>query len=292
MKKWVIIYCFFAGLTGFAQSTDLARLEYTYFPQSSSDNSFRRFKGLINFPIKLSENENYLIPGFQYNNINFKFEDDAPVLNIRELDRYQSFTFTLGYLFSINEKWRFGAQGGIKIASNFETNEVIKDDFLYTGAIFFIKTSEKDFPKPWRLILGLHYSTTSGMPFPLPVVNYNREFAPNWSFTLGVPKTNIKYFFNKKNAVQAFVTLDGFFANLQNNRNISVTNDIADSISMTILLAGTGYEFNFTDHLVFYFYGGHTLINDIRFRNINKDNVYDISRANSFYLRSGLKFQF
>lgn len=276
-----------------AQSTDLARLEYTYFPQSDSDNSFRRFNSFVNFPIKLGGEGSYLVPGVEYENINFKYKDASPFSGMDELDRFQSFAVSLGYTFPMKNDWRFAASAGGMLASNFEIGKAIKDDLLYTGSVFFIKdkTGEGEAEKPWRLIVGLHYSTTSGLPFPLPVVNYYREFSPNWSFSAGVPKSNLKYSFNEKHHLQAFATLDGFFANIQKNRSLPSTGAVAENISMTIVLGGLGYEYNFTKHLVYYLYAGHTLINDIRLRDENKDDVYVINEANTFYGRSGLKFK-
>ncbi|HET8854547.1 MAG TPA: DUF6268 family outer membrane beta-barrel protein, partial [Salinimicrobium sp.] len=141
-----------------------------------------------------------------------------------------------------------------------------------------------------RLILGLYYSTKSGKPFPLPVINYHREFAPDWSYSVGVPKSNLKYYLNDKSEFQVFATLDGFYANIQEDRSFVNSDEVAESISMTIVLAGLGYEFNFTDHLVYYIYAGHTLMNDIRLRNSEKDDIYSINKTNSFYGRTGLKF--
>ncbi|UZH54626.1 hypothetical protein JRG66_11680 [Salinimicrobium tongyeongense] len=296
MKK--LSFCLFMALlvSGVismqAQNTDLARIEYTYFPQSDSDNSFRRFRTFVNFPIKLKKEGSYLFPGVEYENINFKFNDKAPVLERDELDRYQSFSASLGYTFKMQKNWRFAATAGLMLASNYEMGEVLSDDLLYTGSVFFIKDEKgEETLRPWRLILGLHYSTTSGMPFPLPVVNYYREISPNWSYSAGVPKSNLKYSFNEKHHLQLFATLDGFFANIQNNRVMSTTGQVAENISMTIVLGGIGYEYNFTKHLVYYLYAGHTLMNDIRLRNGNKDDVYEVNKTNTFYGRSGIKFK-
>ncbi|CAN5139896.1 hypothetical protein BH23BAC2_BH23BAC2_16960 [soil metagenome] len=278
-----------------SQSTDLARIEYTYFPQSDSDNSFRRFRTFLNFPIKLNENGAYLVPGIEYRNTNLKYNDPAG-FDTNDLDRFQSFAASLGYTYKMSEKWRFGIEGGLMAASNFETGELIGDDLIYTGAVYFIKTTEDErYIDPVRLILGLSYSTTSGIPFPLPVINYYKRFDPKWSYSLGVPKSNLKYYIDEKNSLQAFVTLDGFFANIQNNfpitPNSSSSNlQMAENISMTIVLAGLGYEYNFTDNLSLYLYAGHTLRNDIRLRDGNLDKVYTINETNSFYGRSGLKF--
>lgn len=294
--KWLLILlCAVITGTSQAQSTDLARIEYTYFPQSDSDNSFRRFRSFINFPIKLNENGAYLVPGIEYRNTNLKYNDPA-VFDTHELDRFQSFAASLGYTYKMSERWRFGAEAGLMAASNFETRELMSDDLIYTGAVYFIKTTEDErYLEPVRLILGLSYSTTSGIPFPLPVINYYKRFDPNWSYGLGIPKTNLRYIFNEKNSLQAFVTLDGFFANIQNNFYITPASSssamqMAENISMTIVLAGLGYEYNFTDNLSLYLYAGHTLRNDIRLRDNNLDKVYTINETNSFYGRTGLKF--
>jgi len=274
-----------------AQITDLARLEYTYFPQSDSDNSFRRFRVFANVPLELKEGV-YLVPGVEYRNVNLKYKDQAP-FDITNLDRFQSFRATLGYTFPMKNDWRFGATVGAIVASNFSKDNFESDDLLYTGAVYFIK-SRKDAVKPNRLILGLQYSTTAGRPFPLPIVNYFRRFDTNWSYTLGVPKTNLKYYIGDKSILQSFVTLDGFFANLQENRPTVVsdgTTKNADNISMTVVLAGLGYEYKITDHLFYYIYAGYTLANDIRLRDDNQDDIFTVNDANTFYARSGIKFK-
>ena len=290
----VVLFLLCTAPSTFSQSTDLARVEYTYFPQTDSDNSFRRFRTFFNFPIKLNDEGAYLIPGLEYRNINLKYEDPA-LFNTADLTRFQSFTFSLGYTFKMNEIWRFGAEGGVKLASNFERGDIIADDVIYTGAVYFIKIKEDErYIEPTRLILGLQYSTTSGVPFPLPIVNYYKRFDEKWSYALGVPKTNLNYIINDRNNLQAFVTLDGFFANLQNNFNTAPNNAqqgaMAENISMTIVLGGLGYEYNFTENISLYIYGGHTIVNDIRLRDSKLNKVYTINDTNSFYGRGGLKF--
>jgi hypothetical protein len=278
-----------------AQSTDLARLEYTYFPQSNSDNSFRRFRTFANFPIALNDKGAYLVPGLEYRSVSFKYRNDE-FFSTEHLDRFQSFTGKLGYTFKMNEEWRFGLEGGLQAASNFSGEKTVKDDFIYTGAIYFIKTKEeKANAAPWRLIFGLSYSTTRGFPFPLPVINYYKRFKANWAYGLGIPKTNLKYYIEDKHEFQAFITLDGFFANIQENFNPYLrskpdSNRMAENISMTVLLSGLGYQYNFTNHISFYAYAGYTIINDIRLRDDDHEDLYTVDDNNTFYARGGLKF--
>jgi hypothetical protein len=298
MKTFKIIAFLLLGAVTFpatSQTTDLARIEYTYFPQSDSDNSFRRFRTFVNLPIKLNGKGAYLIPGVEYRNVNFKYKN-SEAFTTNNLDRFQSFTGKIGYTFKMNELWRFGAETGVKIASNFATSELVKDDFIYTGSVYFIKIKEDErYIEPWRLILGLSYSTTTGFPFPLPVINYYKRFDENWSYGLGIPKTNLKYYFNDKHEVQGFVTLDGFFANIQQNFNPYPqtnpgANRLAESMSMTIVLSGLGYQYNITDNIAFYTYAGYTVMNDIRLRDKDREDLYTIDENNTFYARGGLKF--
>ncbi len=278
-----------------AQLSDLARVEYTFFPQRNSDNSFRRLRIFAKYPIKLNDKSSYLVPGIEYRNVNFIYRDQTS-FDTNDLERFSSFEGSLIYTFKLENDWRFAAQAGAIVASNFAGKGINDEDLLFTGSLLFLKDkTEKTNLKPWRLILGVRYSTTAGRPFPLPFVNYYREFRPDWSFVLGVPKSNIKYRFMEKNVFQGFITLDGFFANIQNNQSFTdiITSEekIANNISMTIVLAGLGYERYLTNHLVLYSYAGFTVVNDIRLRNNDQEDVLTINDQNSLYVRAGLKFK-
>lgn len=294
LKFFLVLLIFGTTLQVKAQATDLARIEYTYFPQSNSDNSFSRFRSFLKFPLKLNNDGAYLIPGIKYTNVNFKLEDTAP-FPTNNLEHLKSYAFTLAYTFKMNEDWRFGLEGEIDATSNFETKELKGEDLEYRASVYFIKSKkEQENEQSWRLILGLRYSTASSVKFPLPIINYFKRFDPKWSYTLGVPKTNLKYYMNDKSVFQAFVSVDGFYANIQNQFNPtamgSMDDKLAQNISITTVLTGLGYEWEFIKNFSFYIYGGHSLINNIRLRDINQDRVYTINDTNSFYGRTGLKF--
>ncbi|MGB0788427.1 MAG: hypothetical protein ACPGQR_02710, partial [Marinirhabdus sp.] len=221
---------------GKAQTSDLARVEYTYFPQSGSDNSFRRFRTFVNYPVQVNPDA-YLVAGLEYRNINLKLRDELP-FNASDKERFQSFKISLGFTDAMKNNWRWAVNATVRLASNF-TGGVTGDDYVYGGEVYFIKDNKSEVQttvaKPFRLILGISYSTIAGRPFPLPLINYNKRFHPNWSFTIGAPKTNIKYYVTEKSIFQAFVTLDGFYANIQNDIPIPNQNP-ADTISFTTVL--------------------------------------------------------
>ena len=288
----ILSLCIFSS--SLAQETDLARLEYTFIPQSNSDNSVNRIRTFVNFPIKLGWEGSYLIPGVEYRNLDLDFEDPVP-FSVESLGTFDMFRVSLAYTFKMKQDWRVGLKTGFEIASNFEEKRVQNGDMRFTGALYLIKDRTGDkVEKPNRFIIGLQYSTNAGRPFPIPIINYYREFHPKWSYSIGSPKTNIKYDINTKNTIQGFITLDGFFSNLQ--RDLPVINPDgssanADNISMTLILGGVGYEYAITKNLVFYAYGGHTIFNEIRLRDDNRNNLYKINEENTLYFRGGLKFK-
>lgn len=290
----MIVICCFAMPFCYAQTTDLARIEYTYLPQTNSDNSINRFRAFINFPIELGWDGHYLVPGVEYRNFDLDIKDPVP-FDIDQLGKFQLFRASVGYTFKLKNKWRFAAKLGAELASNFSESRIHNNDINFTGAVFMIQDKTGDgYEKPSRLIVGLNYSTNAGRPFPLPILNYFKQFQPKWSYSLGSPKTNIKYQVSDKSAIQSFITLDGFYSNIQNNRDVfneDGSTSSASNISMTSVLGGIGYEYAFTKHLLYYGYFGHTFYHQIRLRDTDRNTLYRLNDDNTFYLRTGIKFK-
>jgi hypothetical protein len=271
-----------------AQLTDLARLEYSFIPSSKSEDQYTRLRAVVNYPIKL-KNKDYLIVGGEYNRILLNLEDEYP-FNTQQLKKLHVIDFSLGYTFKTSENWRLGLKITPRIASTL-TSKLTSNDMFLNGGVFAIKdrTDAKDIDKPYRLVVGLTYNSTTGVPFPLPFVSYFRRVNEKWSYSIGVPKSNVKYFFSEKSILQTFAGLDGYFANIQNP--ITVNQEIADNISLSVAIGGLGYEYCFTKHLIAYSYIGYTFLLSNHLRDDNRDNVYKLNDLNAFYFRSGIKFK-
>ncbi|AUC80684.1 DUF6268 family outer membrane beta-barrel protein [Lacinutrix sp. Bg11-31] len=287
-KYIVIVFFIMTFQSTFAQLTDLARLEYSYIPKGNSEDSFNRFRGLVNYPIETKENC-YLVIGGEYSRIALNIEDNYP-FNTSNLRRLHIMDLNVGYTFKLKSGWRLGAKISPRIASTL-THKLSSNDLFLNGGIYAIndRTKDESKNKPYRLILGLTYNSTTGIPLPLPFISYYRRVNEQWSFNLGVPKTNVKYFFSEHSILQTFVGIDGYFANIQDT--ITIEGKEVDNISLSVILAGLGYEYCFTDHLIWYAYSGYTLSMNNRLRDKNRDEVYKLDNKNTFYLRTGIKFK-
>lgn len=271
-----------------AQLTDLVRLEYSFIPSSKSEDQYTRLRATLNYPIKLKEKD-YFIIGAEYNRIILNLEEDY-AFNTQNLNRLHIIDLNFGYTFESKNDWRFGININPRIASTL-TNPVTSDDLFLNGGVFAIKdkTEETEADKPYRLVLGLTYNTTAGLPYPLPFVSYFRQINETWSFNVGVPKSNLKYTFDRRSNLQAFASLDGYFANIQ--ESMLVGDKRVDNISLSLVVGGLGYEYCFTKHIVAYSYIGYTFRLNNVLRNEDREEVFKLDDLNAFYLRTGLKFK-
>ncbi|TXD50114.1 hypothetical protein ES045_02745 [Polaribacter sp. IC073] len=288
MNKYLITLMLFTSFFANAQLTDLARLEYSFIPKNNSEDQYTRIKALVNYPIEVKE-DSYIILGAEYNRIILNLKDEYP-FDTSSFETLTVIDFNIAYTYKMNKDWRIGFKITPRLASTL-TERITKDDLFLNGGVFFVndRTNETSLKRPYRLILGLTYNTTTGLPFPLPFVSYYRRVNEKWSFSAGVPKSNIKYRFNENRNLQAFIGLDGYFANLQ--RPTTVLNKEANTVSLSLLITGLGYEYLLSKHLVVYAYGGYTLRLSNVLRDKDRENVYTLDDVNTFYLRTGIKFK-
>ena len=285
LKKTLFFYLILlSGVLGFSQSTDILRAEYTVLPRTTTDIEVARYRFLVNFPIKLST-DNYLVTGAEYNLIDF---DSAESLDFdaRDLNTLHVIDLNLGYICNWNENWRFVGIFSPRIASNLV--ESIQIDDLRLNLTATLWKERKDIEKPFRLVLGLTYNSTTGLPVPLPLISYYKRFHPNWSYTLGIPRMNFKYHINPRHTLQTALLLDGYFVNSQND--IILPDDVlGSSISLSALVGAVGYQYNITKSLSFYGLAGFTLSRKGVLRDDKRNNVFILSEEGSLYFKTGFK---
>lgn len=273
------------GQFGWAQSTDILRFDYLNIPENDAGMKTQRYKALFNFPIKLNEKNDYLITGFEYNRFDMDYSKELP-FDKSELIRFHVIDFNAGIITKLNENWNFIAILTPRLASNLLDGTTGEDFFMNATATIWKERPNAD--KPYRLVLGLTYNSTTGLPVPLPLINYYRRFHPNWSFTLGIPRTNFRHHINKKHLVELALFLDGYYINLQNDV-IMENGEVASKISLTALVGSIGYQYNISNRMALFATLGRSVIQEGILRNDDQGSVYLLNNESSFYIRTGFK---
>ncbi len=269
-----------------AQTPDLVRLEYTIIPENNAGIQTSRYRAVLNAPMKLSEKSNYLVIGAEYNRYDFNINRPLP-FEYKTLERLHIIDLNLGYTFKWNQDWRFIAAITPRLASNFELG-IENNDFRLNTSAAFMK-ERKDIDKPYRFVIGLSYNSATGLPFPLPLLNFNKRFHPNWSYSVGVPRWDFKYHStDNKHVTQAALFLDGYFVNIQND--ILLPNDnIGTSISLSALVSALGYQYKFTNEISIYGLVGYSLVQEGLIRDGSRNRAFILNNEGNIYLRTGFK---
>jgi hypothetical protein len=270
----------------FAQSTDILRVEYTSLPREETGNTASRYRFLLNVPVKVGFDK-YLVLGGEFNLIDFEITKEYP-FDSSELNTLYVIDLNVGYIFKLNEDWRFVGIVTPRIASNL-VNGLQGDDFLLNLTATIWK-EEKDIEKPYRFILGLTYNSTTGLPFPLPLINYHRRFHRSWSYSLGIPRTDFRYHFKDRHTLQMALFLDGYFVNVQNDILLP-DGEFGSSVSLSAIVSAIGYQYNINKRMSFYGIAGVTLNQQGLLRNGKRKKVYTLNEKNAggFYWKAGFK---
>jgi len=288
VKRILQIACFFLiliqSMVSFSQSTDLVRVEYLRIPENDTGIQTSRYKFLINVPIKVNES-NYIVVGGEYNQFDVDFSADLP-FDKAELQKLHIIDMNLGYITKWNENWRFIGIITPRLASNL-TEKARSDDFFFNATATLWK-EKKDIEKPFRLVLGLTFNSTTGLPIPLPLVSYYKRFHPNWSYTLGIPKMNFKYYPSEKHTLQMALLLDGYFINIQDDI-VLPDNTLGSRISLSALIGVVGYQYNITKMMSLYVLAGRSFLQEGILRNDRRDRTFLLNDEANFYLRTGFK---
>jgi len=274
---------------GMAQIRDVARIDYTSLPMSDAT-EMQRFKATLNAPIPMKKEGRYFFIGSDYSNLNLQLRQrtDLDLEKVRELHKLN---INLGY----TEKWKNDWRFGLSVSPEFSTNESLKQlstSFMaVTAQLLFVKdnTENNAVEKPYKLLVGLTYSSNSTLPFPLPLVSYYRKFSSNWSYSLGAPKSNLQYFFSQADRLKLFTQLDGFNSMLTNAADAQGDHEV-DRLNVTLILSGLQYEHYFTKHLQAYARAGYIWSERIKFRD-GKNDVLQLTGPNRLYLRTGIRFK-
>ncbi len=289
MRRFFLLSAFFVSLSSCGQYLDLAKVEYTVVPGDNSNFALNSFRMLFNVPFRVGDDA-YFFAGVDYTKNEFQFDERIDTYDKSEVEDFQEVDLNLTYTFTTKKGWRLGIQITPSFSSNLQ-GSLQNEDFLLSGVVALLKDKKQsdDVKKPWRIIAGLAYSTTSRSPFPFPFFSYYRKFHPRWSYNIGAPVTNIQFHFDKKNRLKFYAEGDGFNAHIQ--EGVLVNGDqLANRLRMLLVMTGLRYEYKFTDHIETYLNITRTVLSNVQLRKDTED-VFIPNIDNVMLYRGGIRIR-
>ncbi|WP_405396209.1 DUF6268 family outer membrane beta-barrel protein [Maribacter sp. Asnod2-G09] len=288
--KLPLFFLFIVSFTSQAQLSDLARLDFTFIPNKGSDVEYTRSRFLVNYPVKLKKEGQYLFLGVDYSNVHLRFKDDELPFDRELLNDFKILDFTIGFTKPLKNNWRLGVRLQPGISTNDEARHLSSEDLVFSGDVVFIKKFENNIDKPSRLIVGLSYSQNRGYVFPLPFISYYKKFRPDWSFNIGVPRSNLQYHLAEKHRFKLYTQLDGFTSNIQNGALVN-GNEYAEIINMSLINGGLQYEYHFTDHLQLDLRAAYNFSLNNKLKDGSNNTILTIDNDSRSYFRAVLRFK-
>jgi len=270
---------------GFAQTPDIARIEYMTMPRNDQGAKLSRIKLVANLPIILKDSSSIIVGG-EYNRLSYGLRREGISEQVEGLRHLHVVDFNLAYVYRYNKFWRIIGLVTPRLSSTL--GEPIEKGDISFNATAGVLRERKDVDKPTILVLGIAYNSTVALRVPLPIVYFEKRFHKHWTYVLGAPKTAIKYHFNEKHQLQSEFILDGYYVNLQSS--ILLPGGVgATSISSSAALATLGYQYAIKKSTFLYIYGGHTLFQKGVLRNSDRDDIFTLNDGPSFYMRAGFR---
>lgn len=276
---------FMVYYSGVSQTPDVFRAEYMLMPRNSSDVETSRIKLLANIPIPVREKKDFIVVGSEYNRYNFEVPEGL-FENSDDLKKLHVLDINLGYVYKMTDEWRMVGVITPRWSSNF-VEDLQEEDFNinYTAGAY---QDKKNMDKPYKLVLGISYNSSSPIQVPLPFLYYEKRFHPDWSYVLGVPKSGLKYFTPKGHFFQAELFVDGYYVNIQNDILLS-GNNLSTDISQTALLLALGYQYKITKDMSLYLVGGYTLFQNGALRDDERKDIFTLNDEAGLYFRTGFR---
>ncbi|WP_291960761.1 DUF6268 family outer membrane beta-barrel protein [Maribacter sp.] len=288
--RLLLLFLFIYSLASQAQLSDLARLDFTFIPNKGSDVEYTRSRFLVNYPLKLRKEGQFLFLGVDYSNVHLRFKDNNLPFDRELLNDFKLLDFTIGFTKPLKNGWRLGVRIQPGISTNNAARNLSAEDAVFSGDLVFIKKFEKDIERPSRLIVGLSYSQNRGYVFPLPFISYYRKFRPDWSYNLGIPKSNLQYHLSDKHRIKLYAQLDGFTSNIQNGALVN-ENEFAELINMSLINGGLQYEYHFTEHFQLDLRAAYNFSLSNKLKDGDNNTILTIDNDSRSYLRAVLKFK-
>ncbi len=257
--------------------------DYTIAPITNDGIDFNKTGFKMSIPVKLKNG--LLLHALSTDIYQFNYTNNYG-FSTTDLSIVNDINYTLKYTHSFSDTWRLNSQTGISIVSNLAA-DISYNDLLLSAEVSITKIIKKHTPE--ALTVGLNYSTITGRPRILPIINYIKQVSEKFSYGIGFPKTFVEYKVTDLSTLKSSLSVDGFYSNLSHSIFVNVT-DEANRASFSSTLLSLEYEYKMDNYWNIVFKGGYALSNTYKLVDYEDNTIFNFNTKPEPFFSAGIKF--
>ncbi|MFA8433738.1 MAG: DUF6268 family outer membrane beta-barrel protein [Marinifilaceae bacterium] len=282
--------------TSYAQfNRELLGFDYSYIgPGDAEDRagiSFNKWEARIALPQRLKKPGAVIFHKLTYANIHVGYDSQMDIPDA--LKDFTTVGYSLGLSTPLKNDWRLTVILSPNISSNFESSTKFKDIRLF-GMSIFTKPINKS--KNLILSLGAMYSSTLGVPAPLPFASLMWNPNPQWSISFGFPRMETSYKASDKTTLGTNLVMMGENFTLSKDLKVTTMDNETfqtpiDNIKLSNMAWGLFWRQKITKRWSFNLNSGYTFSRIYEFAD-GTDKIIDFNLDNNLYIKAGVSFGF
>jgi Domain of unknown function (DUF6268) len=143
--------------------------------------------------------------------------DDKPFnYNSNKITNLYSFDIGFKKEIAFKSDWKANITLNPQIRTN-DFDQINKDNFIPNTTINF----NKKFKNDSDLAFGVEYGTLFGKPKLYPIFQYNKAISSKFSYSIGFPKSSLKYNANEKNNFKIVGNYNGYYSEIDSNMSVN-----------------------------------------------------------------------
>lgn len=290
-QRRIVILLFILLITSSVHAQMKREMAGTDFIRLGNDNSknsvkFDRYSIRFALPIMLKRNntdkdarpESLLINKFEYAQTNIDYPTSD--VNFTDLEQFHTISYSIGYMQKLKNNWSMMGMVSPKISSNL-TSSVQWKDIRLMGMLMFTKKVKPNLD----LQFGLMYSSTTGIPAPLPMFSLMWQCSEKWSVNLGFPRFQINYKLGENTEISTNLTMVG--DNYTLSENLYNEGKKIDNIRIMNIGGGLMLTQKLYKMVKFNLSSGFTFYRKFEFLD-EKDSIKKYDLDNDLYIKVGI----
>ncbi len=268
-------------------NTEIAGFEYTTIP-NVGDTGIEKYTLNLNLGKRFKKRGTVGV-GVSYTYYDFMFNNASLDFDALSYENIHTIKSRFFFKYFINTTWSANVMFAPMLSSNFE-GSLSHEDVIISSAVTLSKSWSNE--KASSLFtFGIGFGTALGAPQLIPIVSFKKKVNETWSYSLGVPRTEINYHFDSRHTLSTTASFNGLFGNISSTVDFQDLGSFVDTkLQYNSLDTSLDYRYRIQPNWTTIIKIGYSPWNQLKILDNENNEIYDFEPNSSLFIAMGLKF--